>query len=337
MYATKHQPEGALHSWNRAQILHARVRPSAVVAAQSALHRELDAVGLKRLALRAVLRLAMQLGGAARAIVIGMSRDPAFLLLPPQLQLGVVRALQQVGEGEELHEIARLAIDPSFGGLSLAVAEAIVRALADHPHTSLSCDLLQLIRRPYFRRLSERQALKLIAYAAGPRPSPSIAPLRRERLESFAAVRRADLISRENAVDFLAEPVVVWFLDASSVNGHAAIVFGPPRDPSSLSYGFRWVACRGMPVARAYSPDPVIAAGWRRDAAYAAEKVTLPRRIEPLLIAWIEQSYAIAGDRQNGVRPPPSPAGLYQAALDAAIQLAQGKVKIDRSIVRGDR
>src|SRR5262245_35094096 len=92
----KRRPEGELHTWNRARTLHARVRPSPVIAAQSTLHRDLDTAGLKRVSLRAVLRLLMQIEDSeARAIVLSAASDRAFILLPSQLQHALLVAMKQ--------------------------------------------------------------------------------------------------------------------------------------------------------------------------------------------------------------------------------------------------
>ncbi|MEQ8277764.1 MAG: hypothetical protein RMA76_00305 [Deltaproteobacteria bacterium] len=179
-------------------------------------------------------------------------------------------------------------------------------------------DLAVVFNLEAFAVMRTEEQVDLLRYVAGPNLAANAAPMRRQRIQLFWNGRRSALLRLTRDRRFASMPAAaqanhlrdflhgrgleLYFLDATHVNGHGALVFGSPSDPKSLSYGRRWVVAKhNKPVAKLYNPDPSVRSKWQtpkgaEDTKYAFCAYKISRHLELTLIDHIERAYVVSDD-----------------------------------------
>jgi hypothetical protein len=313
-------PEDTAQARHRALVLHNTVPPPWGAGACA----DLSALGAsaRRGLSKAVIYAACD---ADERALLDVTKDARFVRLSSAVQRRLLdEAASMLRARLSPQELFACLRHEGFVALSPRAQSAAIRELGPKAWSSATrSGLLRLLGLPAVALLDTATQVALIEWFGGPEASPSIAAMRKSRLAlaweanqreilhavSSSLFARLDLHRQSQAlVDFLHRPCrPVWRIDATALNGHAAIVFGDPAHPRALSYGRRFVISdrHKTPFARIHSPDPTIQSGWRKPAVdasttYAAERILLSRLDERAVIAWIEKSQPIAEDERPG-------------------------------------
>lgn len=359
--------EDAARVRHQAYRLQQAVRPLAAIDAGAACRSAIERPGLAALSTatkRELLGASAALGREGpRAGLVRFVEGAVFQGLAPEAKQVVLALVRAAGPRASELFAALEVVAPALPGLAARVQTTVLAAAVDRVFAAV---LFKVAKHPAFRGLPVDEAIELVAYLEGPRLSPEIAPMRKNRMELLWLARRREVVQllvsprfagasvdaqRAELREHLSAPVgSVAFLTANEVNGHTLVVFGSPSDPKALSYGRRWVLDPARrPIARTSSPDPSHASGWQRperDATttYAVTTVHTSRRDEWKLISWIEQSYTLLDDLRARHALGPTKLGgdaasFVDATLAALLRLVSGlrPALVEHGYVRAGR
>ena len=317
---------------HRALVIHASVGgPSGGAVSpplRQAVRQQAEATGLADKVVRRLIDLLSSLEALdAHKAVLQLTRHPNFVQLKVEHQDLLLARLAkrepnaaQISKVEVcLREAGITKLDPSAVRIAVVAMTSQDMLVVRHLPELLACAGLAL--------LTPAEQRDVLGYYVGPRLARGIAPMRRNRMRLMWNAKRQDLLTRLRAPAFRRAPprtqadTVQAFLreakqplhvlNATSLNGHAVIIFGAPDDRRALSYGRRWVAARGggWPQPRLYAPDPSVNSGWSKPAMdgrtpYSGLRYRLSRLEMWRLIGWIETSFVISDDqRATGLGP----------------------------------
>lgn len=340
----KRLPEGTALAWHRAHVLHANVRsPALAVPPDHFRSRAANDAAVARLepALKEqLMRVAEEINdGKERTELLRLAGLDAFFAQSAAVKRAALARIGARG-GAKSSEMRALLESEVLAGLD----ERAIVALIEGTGRCATSILINIAKNKSFRALSAIEQVELIKYAVGPELLTDVPSMRRNRLALGWHTHRADLmrallVARDaDAIrEFFHSPTrVVYFLDATALNGHAAIVFGDPADPRSPSYGRRWMlGADSRPLARLFSPDPTVCSGWKKPSSdaltvYAFTSYAISRRDEQALIEWIERSQPIEEKTVKTVVLGPTRvardrAGFTQQALKVLSTLTRGR------------
>lgn len=367
------QMEEALAVFGLTQSLHARVasraEPDISAALRAAVAEDERLSKLVPAVRRSLFRAAGKTTDrATQRSLLALCREDDFGRLNAASQRRLLDLIAPHLDPRVLADVTAIVRSPSFATGSVRFVGVVLTELA------------RLVDKPAARRdlaallglsldaLEEEEAIVLVRYLAGPKLAQDVAPMRRQRLQLFWSGRRSGLLklirgprfcrlTSAQQADYLRDFLhgrrfEVFFLDATSVNGHGAVVFGAPSDPKSLSYGRRWVlAQHKKPVARIYNPDPSVRSAWRTPSdadstAYAFSAFRISRLLELTMIEHVERTYVVSDDQRVGTsalgaqrRMSIGQAELLRQSRDLLEQLAAHSGGIERrdGYLRGGR
>lgn len=367
--AERRLPENTAGVAHRARLIHQSLSAPSFVSAEPALRAEMAAdaeIAALDAKVKSALERAMSASKDAGApALVRLAKNAAVRALDVPSQRALFEALASGLAGAALvREMEQLIQRTGFDKLSLRTQQALLKLFATFAgDATLRRALAILPVIPGFLALEVKDQLELLAHLRGPETAPHIAPMRKNRLELIWSARRAELfellrrktfatakveLQVELLRDFMHAPAKsLVFLNATELNGHAAIVFGDPADARALSYGRRWVLSKEKrSTAKIYSPDPTVQSGWKKPAVdatttYAAATMRISRRAERLLVEWIERGYLIADDVR--VRPlgaagnaKAESASFVDAAMTAVKKIAPGAA-VERGYMRAGK
>jgi hypothetical protein len=185
-----------------------------------------------------------------------------------------------------------------------------------------------LLRSRAFAELAPAEQADARAIVLGPVLNASASKTRRASFARRWELRRREMTAElDRGPDRLRELIyapsrAIHFLDATSVNGHAALVLGDPAERSALCYGRRWVRARQRRIKFVLmSPDSTIASGWDRPPSdravkYAAKRIVISRIEEHALVQWSEDNFAFVHPNEiKSSLPGPLPAPVRGATF----------------------
>jgi hypothetical protein len=324
----KRRPESMFQGWAKARELHGKVAARSIASGELrvALSDELSE-------LRPSVRKKLLAAAAATrgTLLLALARTPVFAKLEARVQIAMLDAVERTGSEPLVQTYLELL--SRLVELDARVQRKLVVLYGEGQQ------LDALLRLPGFALLDVAQQADLLRWYRGPKLAREAAPMRRNRMAIAWSTARGDLtrflggaavqkaapeLQAELLKDFLYGPSKrIHLLSALSMNGHAAVAFGDPSDPRSVSYGLRW---SGTP--RLHMPDPAIQSRWTKpalDAAvtYATVRYTVSRHDEVRLIAWIEAGFPIADDQRiepPGVARKPAKVAEFVDALQQAVE-----------------
>lgn len=257
---------------------------------------------------------------AAQRGLLALCREAGFGRLPSSLQRRLLDVLPPNALTPRLYaDLTAILRAPILENASHRLKAVLIEELARLAETpNARRDLAVVANLPALVELHVQEQVELLRYVGGPTLAANAAPMRRQRIALFWNGRRAALIrllrdrrfaslapaaQAHHLRDFLhGRGLDVYFLDATHVNGHGAMVFGAPSDPKSLSYGRRWVVAKHKkPVAKLYNPDPSVRSKWQAPngastTEYAFTAYKISRLLELTLIDHVERAYVVSDD-----------------------------------------
>ncbi len=257
---------------------------------------------------------------AAQRGLLALCREAGFGRLPSSLQRRLLDLLPTHALSPRLlADLTAILRAPLLEQPSHRIKAVLIEEFARLAETpNARRDLAVVANLPALVELRTEEQVELVRYVGGPTLAANAAPMRRQRVQLFWNVRRASLIRLTRDRRFVSMPpatqahhlrdflhgrcLEVYFLDATHVNGHGALVFGAPSDPKSLSYGRRWVVAKhNKPVAKLYNPDPSVRSKWQtpngaKSTEYAFTAYKISRLLELTLIDHVERAYVVSDD-----------------------------------------
>ena len=274
---------------HRAHVIHASVggpRDGGISApVRQTVRARAEQAGLSAKVTRRLVELLARLETPeAQKVALRLIQARTFTALESALQdFLIARLTRRRADPAYLQKVGLCLQQPGLAELDASTRRLAIRAMTAEDLLVVR-QLPELLACPGLSALTAGEQRDVLGYFIGPRLARGIAPMRKNRMRLMWNGKRQDLLiqlrnprfrrgSPDDQADtlrsFLHEPTQpLHVLNATSLNGHAVMIFGAPDDRRAMSYGRRWVAARGggWPQARLYAPDPTVNSGWTKPA-----------------------------------------------------------------------